>query len=240
MNSSSDSLLKFDISVLVKSSKSQKVSNSRDGRSDFLTIICCREWSKGNKVWVQKVSSAPSTRADLLQLQEQLDMKLEQEQARHAGICPIRRELYSQCFDELIRQESVLCEERGLLLLRLRDEIRMSMAAHQKLYENTLSHGIRHVMRKEDLQERIRVLENEKQELLKEINEQKENSDANKKRQTEMRETAEKKYDEEKQTNQKSKYFCVYTNEFRLLFCFQHFEPINVQNSSSTSIKKKL
>ncbi|XP_015242635.1 PREDICTED: axonemal dynein light intermediate polypeptide 1-like [Cyprinodon variegatus] len=164
-----------------------------------------KEWSKGNKVWVQKVSSAPSTRADLLQLQEQLDMKLEQEQARHAGICPIRRELYSQCFDELIRQESVLCEERGLLLLRLRDEIRMSMAAHQKLYENTLSHGIRHVMRKEDLQERIRVLENEKQELLKEINEQKENSDANKKRQTEMRETAEKKYDEEKQTNQKSK-----------------------------------
>ncbi|XP_038155691.1 axonemal dynein light intermediate polypeptide 1-like [Cyprinodon tularosa] len=164
-----------------------------------------KEWSKGNKVWVQRVSSAPSTRADLLQLQEQLDTKLEQEQARHAGICPIRRELYSQCFDELIRQESILYEERGLLLLRLRDEIRMSMAAYQKLYENTLSHGIRHIMRKEDLEERIRVLENEKQELLKEINEQKENSDANKKRQTEMRETAEKKYDEEKQTNQKSK-----------------------------------
>ena len=31
-------------------------------------------------------------------LQEQLDQKLQQRQARETGICPIREELYAQCF----------------------------------------------------------------------------------------------------------------------------------------------
>ena len=30
--------------------------------------------------------------------------RLQARQARETGICPIREELYSQCFDELIRQ----------------------------------------------------------------------------------------------------------------------------------------
>lgn len=45
-----------------------------------------------------KVSSTPATRLDVLALQEQLDSRLKQRQAREIGICPIRRELYSQCF----------------------------------------------------------------------------------------------------------------------------------------------
>ena len=35
---------------------------------------------------------------------QQLDKKLLQRQARETGICPIRRELYKQTFDEIIRQ----------------------------------------------------------------------------------------------------------------------------------------
>ena len=52
-------------------------------------------------------------------MQEQLDKLLQQRQARETGICPVRRELYSQCFDELIRQICIECSERGLILLRL-------------------------------------------------------------------------------------------------------------------------
>jgi hypothetical protein len=33
--------------------------------------------------------------------------------------------------DELIRQVTVECGERGLLLLRIRDEIRMTLSAYQ-------------------------------------------------------------------------------------------------------------
>ncbi len=52
-------------------------------------------------------------------------------QARETGICPVREELYAQCFDELIRQVTINCAERGLLLLRVRDEMRMTIAAYQ-------------------------------------------------------------------------------------------------------------
>jgi dynein light intermediate chain len=43
----------------------------------------------------------------------------------------VREELYSQCLDELIRQVTISCAERGLLLLRVRDEMRMTTAAYQ-------------------------------------------------------------------------------------------------------------
>jgi dynein light intermediate chain len=34
----------------------------------------------------------------LMGAQEQLDHMLQKRQARETGICPVRRELYSQCF----------------------------------------------------------------------------------------------------------------------------------------------
>ena len=44
------------------------------------------------------MSSVPATRMDVISLEEQLNTRLKQRQARETGICPIRRELYSQCF----------------------------------------------------------------------------------------------------------------------------------------------
>lgn len=202
---------------------------------------------------MQYVSSTPATRLDVTNLQEQLDQKLQQRQARETGICPVREELYSQCFgepmgalyagagrcrtaprprgqrkgsglgcynycrvaprigssfpfpplsgalalkggfgsikllccsmnacspldavkltkhfvvlavlpptnnllllrvlhqharheDELIRQVTINCAERGLLLLRVRDEIHMTIAAYQTMYESSIAFGIR-------------------------------------------------------------------------------------------------
>ena len=93
------------------------------------------------------MSASPATRLDVMNLQEQLDLKLQQRQARETGICQVwsfkckeqcsiflfkvRRELYAQCFDELIRQSTINCTERGLLLLRVRDELRMTLHAYQ-------------------------------------------------------------------------------------------------------------
>ena len=45
--------------------------------------------------------------------------------------------------DELIRQITISCAERGLLLLRVRDEIRMTIAAYQTLYESSVAFGMR-------------------------------------------------------------------------------------------------
>ena len=43
----------------------------------------------------------------------------------------------------MIRQVAISCGERGLLLLRIRDEIRMTVAAYQTLYESSIAFGMR-------------------------------------------------------------------------------------------------
>merc|ERR1712159_798606 len=63
--------------------------------------------------------------------------------ARDAGICPVREDLYAQCFDELIRQLTLDGPERGLLLLRVRDEVRMTVDAYKVLYDSSVTFGVR-------------------------------------------------------------------------------------------------
>lgn len=67
---------------------------------------------------------------------------MEHRQARTEGICPIREELFSQSFDEIIRQVTINCPERGLLLMRVRDEHKMTLAAYQTLYQSSVSFGM--------------------------------------------------------------------------------------------------
>lgn len=162
---------------------------------------------------MQEVSSVPSTRLDVVQLQEQLDLKLQQRQARETGICPVRRELYSQCFDELIRETTINCAERGLLLLRVRDEIQMTIAAYQTLYESSIAFGMRKALQaeqgKSDMEKRIEELEEEKRVLEKLVNEERARCDAIEKRESEKQQLEEKKHAEEvqflKKTNQQLK-----------------------------------
>ena len=58
-------------------------------------------------------------------------------------MCPIKEKLYSSLFDELIRQVTIHMPERGLLLMRLRDEIRMSGAAYRGMYMNSVEYSAR-------------------------------------------------------------------------------------------------
>ncbi|KAK3578252.1 hypothetical protein CHS0354_011572 [Potamilus streckersoni] len=177
------------------------------------SILPPREWTESGQLWVQQVSSTPATRLDVVNLQEELDRRLQQRQARETGICPVRRELYSQCFDELIRQVTINCAERGLLLLRVRDEIRMTIAAYQTLYESSVAFGMRKALQAEqgkaDMEKRISELETEKRDLEKQVNELKAKCEQIEKRAQEQRQVEEKKHQEEiqflKRTNQQLK-----------------------------------
>ncbi|XP_078059606.1 axonemal dynein light intermediate polypeptide 1 [Mustelus asterias] len=238
-----DSLLKYDHPLLVsrnmekKSAKARpfKVSSQQptstspipnppkakpvtiDGTKQTEEILNAilppREWTENSQLWIQQVSSTPCTRIDVVHLQEQLDLKLQQRQARETGICPVRRELYSQCFDELIRQVTINCAERGLLLLRVRDEIRMTISAYQTLYESSVAFGMRKALQAEegktDMEKKIIDLEAEKKELERQLNEQKAKCEAIEKRENERRQVDEKKHAEEiqflKRTNQQLK-----------------------------------
>ena len=168
LQSSGFSLVKYDTPILVskafgkngaqsnnasaKTSASSLASNPSEASKaeDYLnSILPPREYSDGGQLWVQYVSPIPATRLDVVILQEELDKKLQERQARETGICPIREELYSQAFDELIRQATINCAERGFLLVRVRDEIKMTIQAYQTLYESSIAYGMRKALQAE-------------------------------------------------------------------------------------------
>jgi dynein light intermediate chain len=150
---SSASLVKYNTPILVnlsaknknkKEKQKEKAPSTATQTEDILnSILPPREWTEDGQLWVQYVSSTPATRLDVVNLQQHLDHQLQARQARETGICPVREELYAQCFDELIRQITINCQERGLLLLRVRDEARMTIAAYETLYESSIAYGIR-------------------------------------------------------------------------------------------------
>ena len=74
---------------------------------------------------------------------------MQERQARETGIRPIREDLYAQAFDELIRQTTINCAERGFLLVRVRDEVKMTILAYQTLYESSVAYGMRKAMQAE-------------------------------------------------------------------------------------------
>jgi len=65
---------------------------------------------------------------------------LSSKQARPDGICPVRRDLYSNCFEDLLRRVSHDCVERGLLLQRVRDETRLTLDAYRTVFEGSVDY----------------------------------------------------------------------------------------------------
>ena len=115
--------------------------------------------------------------------------------------------------DELIRQVTISCAERGLLLLRVRDEIRMTIAAYQTLYESSVAFGMRKALMAEqgkaDMEKKVTELEEDKRDLERQVNELKAKIDQIEKRNAEQRAAEEKKHTEDiafyKKTNQQLK-----------------------------------
>uniref|UniRef100_A0A8D9B3J3 33 kDa inner dynein arm light chain, axonemal n=1 Tax=Cacopsylla melanoneura TaxID=428564 RepID=A0A8D9B3J3_9HEMI len=155
------------------------------------------EWEEDGQLWRLQVSSDPATRLDVIKLNEQLDTRLQQRQAREAGICPVRRELFTQCFDELIRQAAINCGERGLLLLRVRDEFRQTIAGYQALYESSIAFGMRKALQAEqgkyDMEEEIGKLRSDKVKLEQKLVEMKNKMEQIERRAEELRASEEKK-----------------------------------------------
>ena len=107
------------------------------------SIFLPKEWEENGKKFIQYVSQEPGTREKARDLFKALDVKIKEREAREKGICPVREELYSQCFDEIIRQVTIECPERGLLLLKVRDEIKNTISSYRTLYESAILFGIR-------------------------------------------------------------------------------------------------
>lgn len=144
-----ETLLKYDPPVLAGTTMKRTKPSVPGETADPLTrdvlnsILPPREFTQDGQDYVQHVSTAAAPRTDVIKLQQELDMMLQERKARATGICPVRSELYAQCFDEIIRQVTIDCSARGLLLVRVRDELRTTIAAYQALYESATTWGMK-------------------------------------------------------------------------------------------------
>ena len=161
----------YDPSYLSQKKRENSAIDNNPSLSETLNAMFLpREWEESGKKFIQYVSPEPATREKARDLFKALDEKIKERQAREKGICPVREELYSQCFDEIIRQVTIECPERGLLLLRVRDEIKMTIASYQTLYESAILFGIRKQLQaeegKEELKKKKEELEIKKKKLI--------------------------------------------------------------------------
>jgi dynein light intermediate chain len=85
-----------------------------------------------------------------VRLKSALEQALEHRQSRTEGICQIREELFSQAFNEIIREVTINCPERGLLLMRIRDEHILTLASYQTLYQSAIHFGMRKLLEAEE------------------------------------------------------------------------------------------
>ena len=106
-------------------------------------ILPPKKITENEQIWVQYASCTPVTKAEVVTLQEGLDRKLQTQQARETGICPIREQLYNECFDELIRQVTINCLERGILMMLVKTEYENQIKTYQNLYQSSIAYGIR-------------------------------------------------------------------------------------------------
>ena len=152
---SSSSLIKYETPFLVSSTVSNKkllaeLDQNNEESEMFLKKIIntfsidSTDYVKtGDQMWVQYVSCNPVTRAEVVNLSDNLKKHLELDGARMNGVCPIREKLYDECFHELIRQITINCLERGILLMRIKNETAMTINTYKILYESCITYGMR-------------------------------------------------------------------------------------------------
>ena len=179
-----NSLVKYDTPYLISSTKNNKktledLKESEEDSNTYLRNIINKDDDESlinfkysvkdalnrllppkkitdkDQEWVQYVTCTPVAKADVVNLQENLDRRLQTEQARETGICPIREKLYTECFDELIRQITLNCLERGILLTRIKKELNMTVNSYQSLYESSIAYGIRTLLLAEEEKKRL-------------------------------------------------------------------------------------
>ena len=139
---------------------------------------------------------------------------MQAKEARETGICPKREELFAQCFDELIRQITINCAERGFLLVRVRDEIKMTIQAYQTLYESSIAYGMRKALmaeqKKNQMQSDIKQLEDTCERL------QRENKDMEQQIEDMIRKDEEDRLTEQKAHEDKVNYLNELNADYKL------------------------
>jgi dynein light intermediate chain len=143
--------------------RNKNTSSSNEETEDFSLkdalnkILPPKKIIMNGQLWVQYVSCTPVTKMEVVTLKNGLEKRLKTLNAKETGICPIREELYDECFDELIRQVTINCLERGILMMLVKQESVMTMKAYQDLYQSSIAYGIRNGLIAEEEKKKMRT-----------------------------------------------------------------------------------
>ncbi len=133
-------------------------------------LLPAKRFVREGHLFEKHVSSEPSTRQEVVELQADLERKLKQLHARESGLCSIREAVFEELFDELIREIAVNQPERGIMLLRIREELRMRIASYQTLFDSAVVFSSRKQLESEEgvsLEEEVLTVNRSKRDELR-------------------------------------------------------------------------
>ena len=194
----------------------EKPDPEKESLKNFLdSILPPKKIIENDLIFYRFVSCDSAIVNDVIKLSHNLDNQLKIRGAKEKGICPIREELYFECFEELIREVTIVCMQRGDLLNRLKLEMHYTLNYYRKLYESLIASTIRRELIEKKkiikLQNKYKSLEDEINDLENEINEKEQLFLKREKEEHEKEEQANidhneamkvLKYDNENKTNQ--------------------------------------
>ena len=154
----------------------EKPDPEKESLKNFLdSILPPKKIIENDLIFYRFVSCDSAIVNDVIKLSHNLDNQLKIRGAKEKGICPIREELYFECFEELIREVTIVCMQRGDLLNRLKLEMHYTLNYYRKLYESLIASTIRRELIEKKkiikLQNKYKSLEDEINDLENEINE---------------------------------------------------------------------
>ncbi|XP_014277796.1 axonemal dynein light intermediate polypeptide 1 isoform X1 [Halyomorpha halys] len=106
--------------------------------------------SEDGENWRQQVSDEPTNRTYDAFLNKCLEDSLNRVKSRFSGFCPYRNRVYRDMFSEVIRLVTVEMKERGLLLLRVKNDIDTTVDRMERLYKSSMGYGVRKQLRVEE------------------------------------------------------------------------------------------
>lgn len=126
--------------------------------------------------WLKVAATDHTSRLDVVQLHQHLQNRCTQEHARIRGVlCPIREKIFNDGLDELTRQITVLCPERGVLLKDLNAAMAQTTETYDILFDSACQYAVRKSIErdlnsflfeeKKQLESEVRRLENRVNEL---------------------------------------------------------------------------
>jgi dynein light intermediate chain len=148
-------------------------------------------------IFYQFVSCDSAIVNDVIKLNDQLDSQMKIRGAKETGICTIREELYDECFDEIIRQVTIGCLQRGDLLNRIKLELLHEKDYYQKLYESLIAFSLRKVLQEKKKMNKLLQKEEELNAEIEALNADIENKEKELERRKQEEEEKEKQAQED-------------------------------------------